>query len=165
MLQLSDENYIARVVMPFSFKLVNGRVLVDEPSGLMSELRDNNGVIVRKPQTSIFTQDYIEKRVDELKRLEKRSAMASNFTDQLLFLDDVLRQFRKRVGSDQIEDFANDPEIGPWLVWRNDLLNQCEKTTIKVEIKLLKWPKFPKGHRHNSGTRELAKRVGHDGPF
>jgi hypothetical protein len=130
---------------------MNGRVVIDIPNGLMSELRDDNGKMVRKPYVSTFSQDNIEKQVSELKRLEKRSAMASNFTDHLILLDDVLRQHRQRFGNDQIDDYAKDPEIGPWLAWRDDMLNQCEKASKFIEVKLSKWPKFPKAHRHTLG--------------
>jgi hypothetical protein len=165
MLQSSDETYIAQVVMPFTFKLVNGRVLVDVPEGMMSELRDGNGTIVRKPHVTTFSQDHIEKRVSELKRLKKRSEMASNFTGELTLLDDVLRQHAQRTGNDRMESFANDPEIGPWLAWRDDMLAQCEKAAKVIDIKLPKWPKFPKEHRPSDGSKALAKSLGHGGPL
>jgi hypothetical protein len=162
MLQPSDEIYIGRVVMPNKFKLVNGQVIVEIPDGLAYESRDDEGRKVRKPFQSPFSQEFIEKRVNDMKRLEKRAEMAANFPDEMALLDEVLRQTRQRKNSDDLEDARTDPEIGPWLAWRDEMLAQCEKVAKLKDVKRPKWPKFPKEHRHNSDSRELAKRVGHD---
>jgi hypothetical protein len=165
MLQPSDEIYIGRVVMPNKFKLVNGQVIVEIPDGLAYESRDDEGRKVRKPFQSPFSQEFIEKRVNDMKRLEKRAAMAANFSDQMALLDEVLRQTRQRTNSDTTEDFRDDPEVGPWLNWRDDMLNQCEKAAKIKDVKPPKWPKFPKEHSHSDGAKEFAKRIGHGGPF
>jgi hypothetical protein len=83
----------------------------------------------------------------------------------MALLDDVLRQTRQRTNCDDIEDLRKDPEVGPWLSWRDDMLKQCEKGAKKTDIKPPKWPKFPKEHRHSDGSKEFAKRIGHGGPF
>jgi hypothetical protein len=130
---------------------VNGQVIVEIPDGLAYESRDDEGRKVRKPFQSPFSQEFIEKRVDDMKRLEKRAAMAANFPNQFAQLDDVLRQTRQRHNRDDLEDFRNDPEVGPWLNWRDDMLKQCEKAANIKEVKPPKWPKFPKEHRHSEG--------------
>jgi hypothetical protein len=165
MLQDSDEIYIGRAVFPYKFKLVNGQVIVEIPEGLAYESRDDEGRKVRKPFQSPFNQDQIVQSVALMKSLEKCAAMAANFPDQMALLDDVLRQTRQRTNSDTIDDLRNDPEVGPWLSWRDDMLKQCEKASKKSEVKPPKWPKFPKGHRHSDGSKELAKSMGHGGPF
>lgn len=165
MLQPSDEIYIARVVMPNNFKLVNGQVIVEIPEGLAYESRDNDGRLVRKPVEVPFSQEFIEKRVSDMKRLEKRAEMAANFPNEMALLDEVLRQTRQRKNSDDIEEARTDPEIGRWLQWRDDMLAQCEKAAKSKDVKPPKWPKFPKDHRHSDGFKEFAKRVGHSGPF
>jgi hypothetical protein len=136
-------------------------VIVEIPEGLAYESRENDGRVVRKPFQSPFSQDQIEKRVADMKRLEKRAAMAANFSDEMALLDEVLRQTRQRKNSEDIEDLRQDPDIGPWLAWRDDMLNQCESAAKKTDVKPPKWPKFPKEHRHSDGSKEFARRLGH----
>jgi hypothetical protein len=80
-------------------------------------------------------------------------------------LNEVLVQNYQRTGNDKSDDFKNDPEIGPWLAWRDDVLAQCESAKRPEEVKVPKWPLFPKAHRHHSGSKQLATRLGHRGPF
>lgn len=165
MLQPSDETYIARIVAPLSFTLKAGRVSVNVPEGLVAEVRDASGKMVKQPLGGMFSHDEVEKSVNELKRIEKRSEMASNFREQLILLNDVLVQNYQRTGNDKSDDFKNDPEIGPWLAWRETFLVQCETANKPSDVKIPKWPKYPRAHRHLAGSKQLAIRLGHRGPF
>lgn len=160
MLQRSDEIYIARIVSPLPFRLVEGRVVVELP-----DASDRNSGTEKQSYGTIFTHDAIEKRVQVMKRIEKRSEMASNFKGHLLILDQILLQHRQYAGDVPADVLKSDPEVGPWIVWRDALLAQCEIVDRPADVKIPKWPQFPNWHRQSKDLQQLATRLGHFGPF
>jgi hypothetical protein len=160
MLQPSDEPYIAQVVSPFEFKLINGSVIVMTPGHLVREEQDQTGTTRQVAYVFPLSQTEIERRVAELKTIEHRSAIATHFTDYLVLLDNVLVQGMRR---SDVGTTPNDQELLPWLEWREKIQAQFDAAKSAVDVVIPPYPVFPSWYCQSEGLRELAKKLGHSG--
>ncbi len=160
MLQASDTPYIERVIAPLAFKLVNGRVNVDAPTGLLSEVRDKTGRVTLVPYKFPMSQQEIEAKVLALKRMERISTMAANFGPHLSVLNSVLVQASQRCAS-QFGDIGNAlDQSDPWQKWQLNVEAELDKATKPRDVTMPPFPQLPPWYQNRENLKDVAEKLG-----
>jgi hypothetical protein len=155
MLQLSDTTYIKQVISPLSFKLVDGQVEVEIPSGLVTEVRDKTGKVTSVPYKFPMSQQEIEVKVLALKRIERIASMAANFGPHLSVLNSVVLQASQRSDTSK----ALDPS-DPWKKWQLDIEAQFEKAANPADVTLPPFPQLPAWYQNRENLKTVAEKLG-----
>jgi hypothetical protein len=141
MLQRGDEKWIGQAIGPFSFKLVDGRVLVaangERVDGPEVRYVDASSPDAPRP----MKQDAIESLAIELKKGEHRSEIAEAFTEQLALLN-VVYMTGQSLGLSAVDE-RPDKEFKAWTDWGTNVFGQIEVAKTAKDVSLPNLPNAP----------------------
>jgi hypothetical protein len=160
MLQLSDTTYIKQVISPLSFKLVDGRVEIEIPAGLVTEVRDKMGKVTSVPYKFPMSQQEIEAKVLALKRIERIAAMAAHFGPHLSVLNSVALQSSQRFGSWNGRTGNGFDPSDPWQKWQVEFEAQLEKAIRPEQVVIQPFPLLPAWYQNRENLKDVAEKLG-----